>query len=87
MNKFMCNLYMASHCYHHAYSDAIRYSFGHLIQSELDRFAEEWNSHRSHTWRNYPMVYPKSYTTLQLFMVYYIHNRVTTDNSMMHDAQ
>ena len=42
----MCNLYMASHCYHHAYSDAIRYSFGHLIQSELDRVAEEWNRHR-----------------------------------------
>ena len=30
----------------HQHSDAIRYSFGHMIQSELDRFAEEWNRHR-----------------------------------------
>ena len=32
--------------YYFLFRDALRYSFGTLIQRELDEFATEWNSHR-----------------------------------------
>ena len=45
--------YVASTCYHHCFvlrllicRDAVRFSFGPLIQKELDQFVTEWNNHR-----------------------------------------
>lgn len=39
---FLCNW---SGCMH-GFRDAVRYSFGAVIQKELDQFVHDWNSHR-----------------------------------------
>ena len=40
----ICELFIMIHPL--TYRDIARYCFGNLIQTELNQFVEEWNSHR-----------------------------------------